>query len=518
MCIRDSIGATVVFHVVGRSISSLEALEEGGWLIGPFDNATGFRPVGPSDLQNADWGVIVGHALPIVAVIGVAVVGLLLNLGGLESVLDTEIEMDREVSISGLANAIAAAAGGNPGWALMGSTTLAHQLGARGRSASLIIAGMAIALVAIGPDVIGLMPRTVAGGVLGGLGINLLVGWARDSLPRHSRVDRALSVGILAAIAVLGILPGVAIGVITAALLFAGRSSRVEPARHIVAAAGHSNVDRSRVQREALEAQPSAIVAVELHGFLFFGSALKLRDLVVEQVLGDNDDLRFVIMDFQRVTGTDSTAAAALGSLAERLNDRGVTVLWSATGPEVGAELERNGVELIVAELTRRNPNVFIDLDHAVAHAEDRWLEESEIGGTQTASFNFSPALLSILQAVRVDAGEVMASAGDPGTNLFFVQRGRFGVWTTTTAGKQRRLRQVMPGAVIGEIAFLTRGDRTADVIADTDADILVLDRQAFDDAAETNPNVVIELQRVLLAHMADRVVSSGEIIRELRN
>lgn len=159
---------TVGFHVVGRSITSLENLEARGWLIGPFPADSHWAPVGPSDLRDADWSVLLNHGLPLVALVTVSIVGLLLNLGGLEEIVDHEIDIDHELSFTGPANVAVGVAGGLVGYHLAGSTILAHHLGVRGRLVPLLIAMMAGLAFFFGADFVALVPRGVAGGVLRG--------------------------------------------------------------------------------------------------------------------------------------------------------------------------------------------------------------------------------------------------------------------------------------------------------------------------------------------------------------
>lgn len=498
------------FHLVGRSVSSIEQLEADGWLFGPFPTDASWKPVSPSDVADADWGALLGHALPIVAVVAVAIVGLLLNLSGLEPILDAEIDMDTEVRSTGLANLAVGFTGGLVGWHLIGDTALAKRLGARGRTVPITVAVMSLGVLALGPGPIGMIPRMVAGGVLSMLGISLLIDWAQTTMPRLSRTDRWLSGGILAAIAILGVLPGVALGVLVATAVFLTRYSRIDPARHVINAAGRSNVDRSESERSFLLANATAVLAIELHGFLFFGSTMRLREMLQARGLDDPERAaitEFLVVDMERVTGLDSTAAAGLAGLASRLAAQGTVTVWSSIDEEMATELHINGVDL--------GP-LHSDLDHAIAWCEDQLLTDMDAVGLEATSAAMSPELRAEMDIRSLAPRTALIQAGDDDRDLYFVESGLLTAWVMSGGGRRTRLRQVTAGAVLGEVAFCRGGLRTADVITDTDATILVLTRQHFDALTHERPELAVELQDLLLGRLADRVADTSAMVRDL--
>ena len=75
---------------------------------------------------------------------------------------------------------------------------------------------------------------------------------------------------------------------------------------------------------------------------------------------------------------------------------------------------------------------------------------------------------------------------------------------------------QVTAGAVLGEVAFCRGGLRTADVVTDTDAEILVLSRERFDELTHERPTLAVELQDLLLGRLADRVADTSAMVRDL--
>lgn len=501
------LSGAVVFHLIARSRTSLETLENQGWLIGPFDDSGKWSPVGPSDFQQTDWSALVDNALPIIAVVVVSVVGVLLNLIGLEPGDDSAIDLNRELHSAGAANVLLAAGGGIVGYHLIGDSVLGRQLGARGRAVPVMIAALAMAAFAAGPDLIALVPRAVAGGVLAGLGVNLLHTWFSSIRTQTNRADAYLSAVILVTIAVLGVLPGVTAGVLIAAGIFVVRYSRIDPVRHHMAAAGRSNVDRHPHQRHQLATAVPSIVAFELQGYLFFGSIAKLRDQIITQVSPSQTSVpcAFVVLDFAHVTGIDSTAASGLDALSDQLAELQIMTTWSGIRPVIGQELSSSSA------------NQHLDLDHAIAWCEDQMLSSmGSVADDATISGLDRSAFASHLGTRQLTQGETLITAGEIDLHLYFVESGELSAWISSQDGRSVRIRRVLPGSVLGEIGFCTGSARTATVIADSDAVVLVLARQRFDELAGDAPETAMAIQQHLLRLMGDRVASTSSMVRDL--
>lgn len=503
------LGATVLFHIVGRATSSFRSLESAGWFIGPFETDSGWSPITPDDLRTTDWSVLLDNSVLIAAVVAVSVIGLLLNLSGLEDSHDPNIDMNHEIRAAGLANLFVGATGGLIGYHLIGDTMLGRQIGARGRSVPLTVAAMAAVIFVIGPDLIAQIPRAVAGGVLAGLGVSLLASWTRDALPAMNRGDQLLSSFILITIAALGVLTGVGAGIAVAAAVFIVKYSRTNPVRHVINAAGRSRVDRHSHDQAVLSSSPETIVAFELQGYLFFGSITGLRRQIDAHL--EESATNYLILDLARVTGIDSTAASGLTAIATALNGRQISTVWSGLQPQVTTELQAG---------THAVAHVADDLDHAIAWCEDRVLATASttagIGAPDTAPFNPEIMGAIVLPTIELDAGTTLISAGDDDQDIYFVVSGTLTAWVHRSDGQPVRIRQMLPGAVLGEIAFVTNAPRTATVSADTPAVLRVLRRDHFDEIAVSQPEIALAVQHELLRRIGARLTSSSAMVRDL--
>jgi CRP/FNR family transcriptional regulator, cyclic AMP receptor protein len=77
----------------------------------------------------------------------------------------------------------------------------------------------------------------------------------------------------------------------------------------------------------------------------------------------------------------------------------------------------------------------------------------------------------------RLQAGETLFKAGDPGQALFVVAKGRMEISITDTAGQKIVLTECLHGDVFGELAMLDAGSRTATATALEESELLELDR-----------------------------------------
>jgi CRP-like cAMP-binding protein len=112
------------------------------------------------------------------------------------------------------------------------------------------------------------------------------------------------------------------------------------------------------------------------------------------------------------------------------------------------------------------------------------------------------------LEPVQVAAGEVVIRQGDPGDSLFLLVSGRLRV-SVAADGTERVLHDLGRGAIVGEIALLSKRPRSATVRAIRDSDLLVLRASSFDALVERHPALLAELARLL----ADRLLIRDQMV-----
>jgi len=130
-----------------------------------------------------------------------------------------------------------------------------------------------------------------------------------------------------------------------------------------------------------------------------------------------------------------------------------------------------------------------------------------------------SPARLELavsrLRPRPVTAGETIVCQGDPADRFYVIVAGRFRV-TQQEGSVERKLREMGPDEVFGEIGLLHGGRRTATVTALTDGQLLSLDGPQFLDLVASSSGLgtrMIELHRGGLtaeSRATEELVSAG--------
>jgi small-conductance mechanosensitive channel/CRP-like cAMP-binding protein len=112
--------------------------------------------------------------------------------------------------------------------------------------------------------------------------------------------------------------------------------------------------------------------------------------------------------------------------------------------------------------------------------------------------------------------GEAIIRQGEPGTELYSLERGRVEVVVGGENGVPVGVSVLEPGAVFGEAAFLTGGRRVATIVALTECEVLAIPRSALHHLLDKNRPLSERLTKVLaermdqLSHALHKAAESG--------
>lgn len=108
--------------------------------------------------------------------------------------------------------------------------------------------------------------------------------------------------------------------------------------------------------------------------------------------------------------------------------------------------------------------------------------------------------------------GETLFAEGDDSDMLYLLRSGRLGVFRREANDQPPQFVGVIrPGEPAGEMAMLAGSAHTADVVALRDSEVLALPRDAFFEAARTEPDLMVELSRLMIQRARDRRSGGGE-------
>ncbi|HST92239.1 MAG TPA: patatin-like phospholipase family protein [Brevundimonas sp.] len=109
--------------------------------------------------------------------------------------------------------------------------------------------------------------------------------------------------------------------------------------------------------------------------------------------------------------------------------------------------------------------------------------------------------------------GETLFGEGDVADTLYLLRSGRLGVFRRDPDDSRppQFVGVIRPGEPVGEMAMLAGTAHTADVVALRDCEILALPRDAFFEAARTEPDLMVELSRLMMQRARDQRSGGGE-------
>lgn len=503
-------------RLAGISLAEAEGL---GLMLGPFPEGEGlWSSFHPRMLAQADYRAILGEAPAILTLIGLALIGTILNASGIEVATGRAVDPNRELRGVGLANVIAGAAGGPPGYHIISETLLARQmLGVESRWIGVAV-GLASGLVLLaGASVLEKLPVLVFAVVLLTLSLDLLYEWLWVERRRMPLPDFAIVVLILATAATVGFLPAIAVGVLAAAVLFVMTYSRLGVVRaRLTAALRRSTTERPEAEARLLAERGAETLIFELQGYVFFGTAHALYTTIAAEIGAPGAPVRRVILDFRRVQGLDVSAVFNFGKLEQLCEQRGVELIVSDLDPKLLRPMQLAGVigrvrsfDTLDAALAAVEDAVLAEADPAEQGARDR----TEIGRLiARAEAGGSPAF----PPEQVAAGTVILRQGDPADSLILLERGLLSARVAGPDGGSMRVASFLPETVVGEIGFYAGGLRTATVVAEHDSTIRRIATDDLGRLSERDPALARDLHAAIAAILAGRLTRTTALLQAM--
>jgi CRP/FNR family transcriptional regulator, cyclic AMP receptor protein len=98
--------------------------------------------------------------------------------------------------------------------------------------------------------------------------------------------------------------------------------------------------------------------------------------------------------------------------------------------------------------------------------------------------------------------GATISSKGDPGTSLYAVISGTVKISVSSPDGRNAILNLIGPGEIFGEVAVLDGKARTADMTANSNCEIFVIDRREFLPFVRSQPALAMKFIELLCARL----------------
>jgi high affinity sulfate transporter 1 len=325
--------AVLVAVVVSILVANaFDLADRGVSLVGPLPQ--GFPPFTLPSVPMSDLALLVAGA------VGIAVVSLtdtISTSSAFAARAGQEVDGDREMIGIGAANIAAGFFQGFPVSTSGSRTAVAEQAGAKTQVTGLVGAGAITLMLLVAPGLLRNLPQPTLAAVVivASLSLADIPGTVR--LWRQRRTEFTLSMAAFAGVALLGVLPGIAIAV----ALSIGNVFRRAWWPHqtvlgrVPGVPGYRDVD-SYPDAEQLP----GCVLFRFDAPLFFANARTFRDQV-RRLARSEPAPRWIVVAAEPITDVDTTAADMLEDLDEALNARGISLVFADMKDPVREKIER---------------------------------------------------------------------------------------------------------------------------------------------------------------------------------
>jgi SulP family sulfate permease len=257
-----------------------------------------------------------------------------------------------------------------------------------------------------------------------------------------------------------------------------------------------------------------------LQSYLFFGSANRLHQHV-KALLAQQQECRFLIFDFGRVTGVDSSATQSFVQIKQAASEAGARIVMVNLAPE----LER---PFLAASFIADDVVVASDLDRALESCEQAIIDmhRAEVGDTRPLRAWFTEALgeatlaetlADYCQRLDVDAGDVIVRQGEAASSMHFILEGRVGIIVDMPDGRSMRVRSLGPHTTVGEMGLIARSPRSATIRAEAASVLYELDADAFERIKREQPALSQALLAYVIKVMTERLSFANRLIGVLQ-
>lgn len=468
-----------------------------------------------------DWLRVLGGSC--VAIALVSALETLFAANRLDTLTHSRHDTRRELAAIGGANLALAAAGALPAAGAVSRANAAYAAGGRTRIPALCYALLIALLWLFGLDLLAMLPHATIGAGLVLLSAGVADRWSvhavRDCLRSRTLPERrlmsnlAVSALVTLVAAFVGLLEAVSAGLVGAMFLFARAHSKSIVRRVVDGSVASSLQIRPAWQQIRLASQSTRYALVELEGLLFFGTAEELEEVIETRLA----EARFIVLDCSRLIDIDLSAAQVLSRMAARLRIRHTRLALAGLDP-AGARASFLASSGLTQVLPRKR--WFANADAALEWAENQVLDS----GTATRRLDSATTLrhldvcagMSADQAATLEGlmqrrlyvrGDVLFNAGDASDAMYVLQAGSVSILRAGDAGTpQIRIACLSAGLVVGEMGLIENQPRTADAVADTTVECLVLERTALELLQSDHPQIANLLYTNLARTLAQRL------------
>jgi SulP family sulfate permease len=439
--------------MLGFSRADLQAQ---GWLFEdlPHSDFTEIWVAG-YNYAGVDWSVVFHTVIDFIPLVPILLFSFFVSFGACRKAGGFDNDADKDALFTGVAFLVESLLCG-PMVAIASAKVVLPNISISGGQSRLPTAIIAVTSLAffLGPPLLPpYIPKFYLGFICLYISLGFLLKYFLESYQIMSRMEYAVVWVMMVVEPVRGMEGSVLIGLLVATCVFALKYSQRGIIRGLRSGADARRLApgplRTPREEAVLRHRASELLVVQLHNYLFFGGVLQVEQVCKEIVLlrenqRTSSRARYVVIDWKEVPGMDATVPGALENAIRSLRRSGLEVIFTAMQTNLEKTMRKgSGTFSLVSRVLPK-------LRDGIAHAEEailarsasiraRWLTVSD--GAKAAQahakalfchnvllYTIGPycnaALSAACQVTTVEAGTVLATAGEECTAMWIVQRG----------------------------------------------------------------------------------------------
>jgi high affinity sulfate transporter 1 len=351
----------VVLAIV--AVEAFDLVDHGVAVVGSLPQ--GFPPLSIPDVSLTDIAQLLPGALGIALV---ALVDTISTASAFAERAGDRIRGDQEMVGIGSANVAAGLFQGFPVSTSGSRTAVAEQAGAKTQVAGLVGAIAITLILLLVPGLLRDLPQPTLAAVVIAASLSLadIAGVVR--LWKQRRAESALAIAAFLGVALLGVLPGIAVAVALSIFNVFRRSwwpyqatlGRVDGLPGLHDTVGHPEA-----------ALMPGLVVFRFDAPLIFANARTFRQRITA-FADETPDLRWILIAAEPITDVDTSSADMLEDLDEMLNARGISLVFAEMKDPVREKIERYGLTRTI-DPAHFYPTVRAAVDAFQAETGARW-------------------------------------------------------------------------------------------------------------------------------------------------
>jgi len=287
--------------------------------------------------------------------------------------------------------------------------------------------------------------------------------------------------------------------------------------REYTAAQVQSRRARDARETSLLKASGSRFVVMDLQGLLNFGAV----ERVVRRISELPADTETIALDFRRVAMVDKGGLELLREffLAQDRPELLLTEVEHRVALANLATLVRGLDGASRLQMVTDADNALEQHEEAVLTAADaksearrfRLADQEIFAGLDKAEI---AAIENIASAFSFDSGQVLMKAGDPASAFLIIAKGTVSISVDLPRDRSRRVASIGPGQVIGEMALIDGGPRSANVTADGPVTCYAFSLSSIEELKADHPMIMEKILRNVVLSLTLRLRRTNDELR----